>query len=145
MTDKKGYQAFCKEIMTLSNLDHINIIKLVGYTLDPCLLIIMEFVGGGTLASFVKAQDFSDPPSPESLTRILIGCAEGMEYLHGREPMPILHRDMKSENILLTKELEARIADLGEARTLSKDRAMTIVGSNGYTAPEVLRGEQYVI
>ena len=81
--------------------------------------------------------------------------------------MPILHRDIKSENILLTEGLEPRIADLGEARAMAKDAAMTIVsfpclirtrsrrgdsfmflgslqvGTNGYTAPEVLKGEHY--
>ena len=50
---------------------------------------------------------------------------------------PILHRDIKSENILLTKDLEPRLADLGEARAMAHDRTMTMVGTQGYTAPEV--------
>ena len=75
--------------------------------------------------------------------KILIGSAKGFAYLHATEPMPILHRDIKSENILLTNDFEARIADLGEARVMAEDHAMTIVGTPGYTAPEVLRGEHY--
>ena len=59
------------------------------------------------------------------------------------KPMPILHRDIKSENILLTDDLQARIADLGEARMMAEDQKMTVVGTKLYTAPEVLRGEQY--
>ena len=59
------------------------------------------------------------------------------------DPAPILHRDIKSENILLTKELVPKIADLGEARAMADNRTMTTVGTNGYTAPEVLRGEHY--
>ena len=61
--------------------------------------------------------------------KILTGSAEGLVYLHAMEPMPILHRDIKSDNILLTDTLEPRIADLGEARTMAKDQAMTIVSS----------------
>ena len=143
--DKTGFKAFCQEVVTLASLDHINIVTLVGYVLQPCLLIVMDFIEGGTLSHYIKAQDENDPPSVEVTMKILIGSAQGMEYLHSREPMPILHRDIKSENILLTKEFEPRIADLGEARTLAKEHAMTIVGTRGYTAPEVLRGEQYVL
>ena len=133
---------FCKEVVTLASLDHINIVTLLGYVLEPCLLIVMDFIEGGTLSSFVKAQDPHNLPSLSVMMNILIGSAKGMEYLHTREPLPVLHRDIKSDNILLTKELEPRIADLGEARALAKDQAMTMVGTNGYTAPEVLRGEQ---
>ena len=53
------------------------------------------------------------------------------------DPAPILHRDIKSENILLTESLEPRVADLGEARTMAHNKTMTAVGTNGYTAPEV--------
>ena len=127
LTDKKGFEAFCKEVVTLSNLDHINIVALVGYVLEPCLLIVMEFVSGGMLSDFVESQDPANPPTMETLMRILIGTAKGLAYLHAMEPMPILHRDIKSDNILLTEELEPRIADFGEARTMAREGAMTIV------------------
>merc|ERR1711965_636019 len=87
----------------------------------------MEYVSGGTLSEFVKEQDPANPPSIETMMRILTGSAKGLAYLHAIEPMPILHRDIKTENILLTDQLEPRIADLGEARTMAKDQAMTIV------------------
>merc|ERR1711965_236493 len=87
----------------------------------------MEYVSGGTLSEFVKEQDPANPPSIETMMKILTGSATGFAYLHAMEPMPILHRDIKSENILLTDQLEPRIADLGEARTMAKDQAMTIV------------------
>ena len=127
LTDKKGFQAFCKEILTLSILDHVNIVRLVGYVLEPCLLIVMDYVSGGTLSEFVKEQDPTNPPSMETMLKILVGSAKGLAYLHAMQPMPILHRDIKSDNILLTDQLEPRIADLGEARTMAKDQAMTIV------------------
>ena len=129
LTDKKGFRAFCKEVVTLSTLDHVNIVRLVGYVLEPCLLIVMDFVSGGTLSEFIEKQDPTDPPTMATTMKILTGSAKGFVYLHAMEPMPILHRDIKSDNILLTETLEPRIADLGEARTMAKDKAMTIVSS----------------
>ena len=73
--------------------------------------------------------------------KILIGATKAFRYLHSTEPLPTLHRDIKSENILVTETLEPRIADLGEARVMAENGTMTMVGTNGYTAPEVLRGE----
>ena len=89
----------------------------------------MEFVSGGTLSSFVLAQDPANPPTLGTMMKILVGSACGLLYLHAWEPMPILHRDIKSENILLTEYLEPRIADFGEARTMARDHAMTVVRS----------------
>ena len=122
----------------------------------------MTFINGGTLADYIKTWEsrtpavafeasastletgsFTGGEDVETMLKILTGVAHGMEYLHCREPMPVLHRDIKSENILLTDDLQPRIADLGEARALAEDRAMTAVGTNGYTAPEVLRGVSF--
>ena len=127
----------------LAQLDHVNIVSFVGYCRDPFLLIIMEFVAGGTLSEFVATRDALEPPTFDMTIKILFGSAAAFEYLHCNEPMPILHRDIKSENILLTELLEPRVADLGEARVMASDHAMTAVGTPGYTAPEVLRGEHY--
>ena len=143
LTNKKGFTAFAKEVVILATLDHVNIVNFIGYVLEPCLLIVMDFVAGGTLKAFVAAQEPEAPPSMATMLNILMGSAAGLEYLHATEPMPILHRDIKSENILLTEQLDPRIADLGEARAMAVKGAMTFVGTKGYTAPEVLRGEHY--
>ena len=143
LVDEEGFKAFRKEVVMLSKVDHINIVGFVGYCMDPFLLIVMDFVSGGTLADLVKKHETMGPPTMDILMKILIGSATGLAYLHATEPMPILHRDVKSENILLTGNFEPRIADLGEARFMAEDHAMTIVGTPGYTAPEVLRGEHY--
>ena len=87
----------------------------------------MDFVNGGSVKDYVEAQDPVSPPSPVTVMKILLGSAKGMQYLHAREPVPILHRDIKSENILITDQFEPRLADFGEARTIAKDHAMTIV------------------
>ena len=63
--------------------------------------------------------------------------------LHLSEPAAILHRDIKTENILIMKDFKPLIADLGESRVMEEGRTMTTVGTNGYTAPEVLKGLHY--
>ena len=121
----------------LSKVHHDNIVVLLGYCLHPTLFIAMEFVDGGTLEDFLGHRDKGDPLEFEEVMKILTGTAAGLGYLHAWEPLPILHRDIKSENILLGKNLEPQLADLGEARTMAQNRTMTTVGTNGYTAPEV--------
>ena len=138
LIDKAGFESFAKEVVMLAKLDHENIVKFKGYVLEPALLIVMEFVAGGTLQAFIEsAKESGEHPGRRRTMTILEGCACALDYLHGISPAPILHRDIKSENILLTKELEPRLADLGEARTLAENQTMTTVGTNGYTAPEV--------
>ena len=138
LIDKEGFESFGKEVVMLARLNHENIVSFKGYVLEPALLIVMDFVDGGTLREFVvNSHDNLGPPGLQTTVKILSGCAQALKYLHSIEPAPILHRDIKSENILLNKELEPRIADLGEARTMAQNRTMTSVGTNGYTAPEV--------
>ena len=112
----------------MAAVEHENIVAFIGYSLEPTLLIIMEFVEGGTLTDYLAVQDPLDPPGIMDLCRILIGSARAFEYLHSREPLPILHRDIKSENILLTEGLEPRVADLGEARVMAENATMTMGG-----------------
>ena len=110
----------------LAAIDHDNIVTFMGYSLKPTLLIVMEFVEGGTLSDYLAAQDPLEPPSFVEMTKILIGSARAFAYLHLTEPLPILHRDIKSENILVTKDLQPRVADLGEARVMAENRTMTM-------------------
>ena len=133
LIDTEGFVSFSKEVKMLASLDHENIVSFKGYCLEPALLIVMEFVEGGTLKAFIQAGIY---PGTDATIKILLGCASALEYLHSMDP-PILHRDIKSENILLGKNLEPQLADLGEARTMAQNRTMTTVGTNGYTAPEV--------
>ena len=144
LIDEEAFTSFAQEVVMLSKLENEFIIEFLGYSLDPVLLIVMEFAGEGTLKELILGAQEQHAPIPFSQAMIiLVGTGTGMEYLHAHDPSPIIHRDIKSENILLTEKLEPRIADLGEARTMAINRTMTTVGSNGYTAPEVLRGEHY--
>lgn len=94
----------------------------------------MEFATKGTLQDFLAKQDPSNPLDPKTVLKILIGVARGLAYIHGQTPMPILHRDIKSENVLLTDDLTAKLADLGEARAMAENGAMTQVSRIGPTS-----------
>ena len=126
-------------------------------------MIVMDYVSGGTLKQFIEnaASNLTHPrfrttlvylklrKSHESFThacsrcvtpwnriKIFEGCAFALSYLHAMDPAPILHRDIKSDNILLEKDFTPILADLGEAR-VKNNCTMTTVGTKGYTAPEV--------
>ncbi len=146
LVHEEGFSAFCKEVATLASLEHDNIVEFVGYVTNPQLLIVMEFVGGGTLKDFIKFYQNVEGGHPTLLNAFItfsVGCARALGFMHAFSPSPILHRDVKSENILLTKEHDSvRLADFGEAREMAAGQ-MTVVGTRGYTAPEVLKGEHY--
>ena len=135
LINEDGFAAYAKEVTILAALEHENIVTFIGYSLEPTLLIVMEFVEGGTLSDYLAAQDPADPPTFREVMTILLGCAKAFKYLHAREPLPILHRDIKSENILVTKALEPRVADLGEARVMAENKTMTMGGCMCATTP----------
>ena len=84
-----------------------------------------------------------DKFTPKVTKNIALGIARGMAYLHGHQP-PVIHRDLKSQNILITKDYQAKIADFGISRTVTQDMTMTRrAGTTRWTAPEVLDGKKY--
>ena len=132
MIDEDGFTSFSKEVVMLSVVDHENIVEFCGYVLHPCLLIVMEYVSGGCLSDFIQKHDLFDPPSSSIIMTILSGCAAALEHLHGMDPHPIIHRDIKPDNIFLTKAFEPKLGDLGEACIFTDNgRKMTIVGTDG--------------
>ena len=126
LIDKDGFKSFSNEVIMLSEVNHKNIVRLVGFCLSPSLLIVMQFVDGGSLENFIKKTATSEPPSKLQLLQILVGIARAIEHLHAHctrsddgsvaVSSPIIHRDIKSDNVLLTSDLQSKLADLGEAR-----------------------------
>ena len=78
--------------------------------------------------------------------KLCLGAAKGMEYLHTRDP-PIIHRDLKSVNVLFSDkgggELVAKVSDFGESREEDNEMTMTMTGTPYWTAPEVMNAERY--
>lgn len=124
--------------------DHPNLVKCFDCTLDPPYLIVTEFCSGGSL--FDLLYNSRVELSPRQQIKILLDAASGMKYLHDQKPA-ILHRDLKSGNVLLmgrirstTQEPVAKVGDFGLSRSDGQD--MTVgVGSCRWMAPELFAME----
>jgi len=131
-------------------ISHPNLVKCFEASTKPPYLIVSEFCAGGSLYDVVH--DSKEPLSWRQRLKILLDVASGMEYLHNRKPK-ILHRDLKSCNVLLTKPITgenqkpvAKVADFGLSRVLkaSQDLMMTrCVGTWRWMAPEVFSSNEY--
>ncbi|KAJ0709207.1 putative protein kinase RLK-Pelle-LRR-XI-1 family [Helianthus annuus] len=133
--------AFSSEITTLARIRHRNIVRLLGWAANgKNKLLLYDFLPNGTLGTLLHEGNV-EVVEWETRFKIALGVAEGLAYLHHDCVPPILHRDVKVENILLGDRNDACLADFGLARYLEDDNASFSVkpqfaGSYGYMAPE---------
>lgn len=136
----QGALEFKTEIELLSRVHHKNIVNLVGFCFDKGeQMLIYEYVKGGTLSTIISGKLGVKLDWKERLN-VALGAARGIAYLHDFADPPIIHRDIKSNNILLDERLNAKVADFGLSRLLNheeKHHVMTEVkGTLGYLDPE---------
>ncbi|XP_061368919.1 LOW QUALITY PROTEIN: calmodulin-binding receptor-like cytoplasmic kinase 1 [Gastrolobium bilobum] len=142
----KHLHEFKNEIYTLSKIDHLNLVRLYGYLEHGDeKIIVVEYVGNGTLREHLDGTRGDGLEIGERLD-IAIDVARAITYLHMYTDNPIIHRDIKASNILITENLRAKVADFGFAR-LSDDPNAThistqVKGTAGYMDPEYLRTYQ---
>lgn len=138
---------FRSEVELLAKIDHRNLVKLLGYVdRGNERLIITEYVPNGTLREHLDGVHGSYLDFNQRL-EISIDVAHALTYLHLYAEKQIIHRDVKSSNILLTESLRAKVADFGFARTGDLDTDKTHVstkvrGTVGYLDPEYMRTYQ---
>lgn len=137
-TKSKEFEA---EVQTLSSIRHVNVVKLYcSITSEDSSLLVYEYLPNGSLWDRLHtckkmALDW------ETRYDIALGAAKGLEYLHHGCDRPVIHRDIKSSNILLDEFLKPRIADFGLAKLVQSDTTVmdsthVIAGTHGYIAPE---------
>ncbi|KAF3545061.1 hypothetical protein DY000_02009650 [Brassica cretica] len=140
----QGYKKFKAEVDLLLRVHHINLVSLVGYCDEgQHLVLIYEYMSNGNLKQHLSGEYATTPLSWENRLRIAAETAQGLEYLHiGCKP-PMIHRDIKSTNILLDKNFQAKLGDFGLSRSFpvgSETHVSTnIAGSPGYLDPEYYR------
>ncbi|PIA25922.1 hypothetical protein AQUCO_10300012v1 [Aquilegia coerulea] len=129
------------ELAILGSIKHRYLVNLRGYCNSPASkLLIYDFLPGGSLdeALHVKSENLDW----DARLNIIMGAAKGLAYLHDDCSPRIIHRDIKSSNILLDGNLEARVSDFGLAKLVDDEKShiTTIVaGTFGYLAPEYMQ------
>ncbi|KAH9326531.1 hypothetical protein KI387_006709, partial [Taxus chinensis] len=134
-----GEKEFQKEVILLERLHHRNLVNLIGYCMDKQghRSLIYEYMSNGSLSTLLHDKR-QEPLAWEERVHIAQDMARGIEYLHKGARPPVIHRDIKSANILIDSTMTARVADFG----LYKETVYSpsgIRGTCGYVDPEYVR------
>uniref|UniRef100_A0A1D1Z608 Putative leucine-rich repeat receptor-like protein kinase At4g00330 n=1 Tax=Anthurium amnicola TaxID=1678845 RepID=A0A1D1Z608_9ARAE len=137
---------FKNEIQTLSKIEHLNLVKFLGYLEHADeRVIVVEHVGNGNLREHLDGTQGDGLEMGERLD-IAIDVAHAVTYLHMYTDQPVIHRDIKASNVLITDKLRAKVADFGFARLADSSDATHIStgikGTAGYLDPEYIQTYQ---
>ncbi|XP_037285704.2 mitogen-activated protein kinase kinase kinase 20 [Rhipicephalus microplus] len=129
-----------KEAQVLSVLSHRNIITFYGAaTKAPNFCIITEYAEHGSLYAFLAMQENDSMLSFGQILLWGIQIAAGMHYLHEEAPIKVIHRDLKSKNVVISSDYTCKICDFGASRFLGATTRMSLAGTLPWMAPEVIQ------
>ncbi|KAH6812955.1 Protein kinase superfamily protein [Perilla frutescens var. frutescens] len=147
----QGNREFLVEVLMLSLLHHQNLVNLIGYCADgEQRLLVYEYMKLGSLEDHLLDLSPNRTPLPWfTRMKIALHAAKGLEYLHDKANPPVIYRDLKSSNILLDKDYNAKLSDFGLAKlgpVGDKSHVSTrVMGTYGYCAPEYQRTGQLTV
>lgn len=134
-------QQFQQEVMMLARLKHPNIVRFIGACRKPMVwCIVTEYAKGGSVRQFLTKRQNRSVPLKLAVKQAL-DVARGMEYVHG---LNLIHRDLKSDNLLIAADKSIKIADFGVARIEVQTEGMTPeTGTYRWMAPEMIQHRPY--
>ncbi|XP_076933604.1 calcium/calmodulin-regulated receptor-like kinase 2 [Bidens hawaiensis] len=143
---KQGETEFQTEVSLLGRLHHRNLVNLVGYCVDKGQrMLIYEYMSNGSLASFLYNEEKRALNWQERL-QIALDISHGIEYLHDGAVPPVIHRDLKSANILLDHLIRAKVADFGLSKEEVFDgRNSGLKGTYGYIDPVYISTNKFTM
>ncbi|KAE9591971.1 hypothetical protein Lal_00038383 [Lupinus albus] len=138
-----GMREFAAEIESLGKLRHKNLVNLQGWCKKKNeLLLVYDLIPNGSLDSILYDPNNNFVLDWDQRFNIIKGITQGLLYLHEEWEQVVIHRDVKSSNILIDLDLNARLGDFGLARLYNHDQVShttNVVGTIGYIAPELTR------
>ncbi|WOL20028.1 hypothetical protein Cni_G28830 [Canna indica] len=138
---KQGVREFIAEISSLGKMRHRNVVQLQGWCKrNEVLLLVYEFMPNGSLDTFLFDEKKSRELNWNQRYKILKDIAFGILYLHEEWEQVVIHRDIKSNNVLLDADMNGRLGDFGLARLYEHGKnphSTLVVGTLGYIAPEL--------
>ncbi|XP_010476720.1 PREDICTED: wall-associated receptor kinase-like 4 isoform X1 [Camelina sativa] len=145
--DEDKVEEFINEVVVLAQINHRNIVKLLGCCLETEVpVLVYEFVPNGDLCKRLRNESDDYTMTWEVRLHIAIEIAGALSYLHSAASFPIYHRDIKTTNILLDEKYQAKVSDFGTSRSVTIDQThltTQVAGTFGYVDPEYFQSSKF--
>ena len=130
---------FEREASMLATLSHPGIPKIYDFfSVQGRVYLVLEYIDGKDLETMLEMR--AGPMTEEEVVRWAVQICEVLEYLHGHQPQPIIFRDLKPSNIMVSRDSKVTLIDFGIAKVFQSDKRGTMIGTEGYAPPEQYRG-----
>ncbi|RHN57367.1 putative protein kinase RLK-Pelle-LysM family [Medicago truncatula] len=130
---------FLSELKVLTSVHHWNLVHLIGYCVEGFLFLVYEYMENGNLSQHLHNSE-KEPMTLSTRMKIALDVARGLEYIHDHSVPVYIHRDIKSDNILLNENFTGKVADFGLTKLTdaanSADNTVHVAGTFGYMPPE---------